>query len=85
MTHPASVSRPANHRRGGPARRGATGTTVHDCRAVLSLDKGAAPAIYGFVEGTKTAPFPVAPADTAPARAGRPLHAQAKRLWYKRW
>jgi hypothetical protein len=35
----------------------ATGILVHDCREVLSADKGSAIAVYGFVEGTKTAPF----------------------------
>jgi len=37
----------------------ATGIVVHDCREVLSVDKGSAIAVYGFVEGTKTAPFPL--------------------------
>jgi hypothetical protein len=32
------------------------GLLVHDCRDVLSVEKGAALAVYGFVEGTKTAP-----------------------------
>ena len=44
----------------------ATGILVHDCREVLSVDKGGAVAIYGFVEGTKTAPFPVSPAESLP-------------------
>ena len=39
---------------------------VHDCRALLDVRKGAAIAIYGFVEGCKTAPPPVA---AAPAKA----------------
>ena len=37
----------------------ATGLLVHDCRAVLDIEKGAAIAVYGFVEGTKTVPFPI--------------------------
>ena len=34
----------------------ATGILVHDCREALAVEKGAAVAVYGFVEGTKTAP-----------------------------
>jgi hypothetical protein len=37
----------------------ATGILVHDCSTVLSPNKGSAIAIFGFVEGTKTAPFPL--------------------------
>ncbi len=37
----------------------AVAITVHDCREVLSVDKGGAIAVYGFIEGTKTAPFPL--------------------------
>ena len=37
----------------------ATGRLVRDCGAVLDVEKGAAIAVYGFVEGTKTAPFPI--------------------------
>ena len=33
----------------------ATGILIHDCREVLAVEKGAALAVYGFVEGTKTA------------------------------
>lgn len=36
----------------------ATGILIHDCRKVLPVEKGAAIAVYGFVEGTKTAPYP---------------------------
>ncbi|MDD2829702.1 MAG: hypothetical protein PHW18_09030 [Sulfuricurvum sp.] len=35
----------------------AVGITVNDCKEVLSVDKGAAIAIYGFIEGTKTSPY----------------------------
>ena len=35
----------------------ATGILVHDCREVLAVENGAALAVYGFVEGTKTAPY----------------------------
>lgn len=55
----------------------ATGILVHDCREVLSVDKGVAIAVYGFVEGTKTAPFPLDPVET-PA-------AEKKKPWYKMW
>ena len=34
----------------------ATGILVHDCREVIPVEKGGAIAVYGFVEGTKTAP-----------------------------
>lgn len=33
----------------------AAGILVHDCQEVLPADKGAALAVYGFVEGVKTA------------------------------
>jgi hypothetical protein len=33
----------------------AAGIIVHDCREAVSVEKGAALAIYGFIEGTKTA------------------------------
>ena len=45
----------------------ATGILVHDCREVLAVDKGGAIAVYGFVEGTKTAPFPVSSVENTPA------------------
>jgi hypothetical protein len=34
---------------------------VHDGREVLPVERGAAIAVAGFVEGCKTAPPPVAP------------------------
>lgn len=37
----------------------AAGVLVHDCAAVLPVPDGAALALYGFIEGTKTAPWPV--------------------------
>jgi hypothetical protein len=37
----------------------ATGMLVHECAAVLPVNHGAALGVYGFIEGTKTAPFPV--------------------------
>lgn len=36
----------------------ATAILVHDCRTVLDVEKGGSIAVYGFVEGTKTAPYP---------------------------
>lgn len=61
----------------------ATGILIHDCREVLSADKGSAIAVYGFVEGTKTAPFPLTFADnsTPPSTAS----VVTKKPWYKRW
>jgi len=59
----------------------AAGILVHDCREVLSADKGSAIAVYGFVEGTKTAPFPFASAETPPS----PVSPEKKKPWYKVW
>ncbi|MFM7393358.1 MAG: hypothetical protein ACKO22_03095 [Cyanobium sp.] len=39
----------------------ATGLLVHDGREVLPVERGAAIAVAGFVEGSKTAPPPVPP------------------------
>ena len=58
----------------------ATGILVHDCREVLSADKGGAIAIYGFVEGTKTAPFPLGSAESQ-----SPSPSTGKKPWYKVW
>lgn len=59
----------------------ATGIIVHDCRAVLPVDRGSALAIYGFVEGTKTAPYPLS-TDAVPELPQTPAR---KRPWYKLW
>lgn len=61
----------------------ATGILVHDCREVLSTDKGGSIAVYGFVEGTKTAPFPLASGvnTSAPSTAS----IEKKKPWYKMW
>jgi len=59
----------------------ATGILVHDCREVLSADKGSAIGVYGFVEGTKTAPFPLASGDS-PSLTASP---DKKKPWYKVW
>ena len=59
----------------------ATGILVHDCREVLSTDKGSAIAVYGFVEGTKTAPFPLASGESASSSASP----EKKKPWYKVW
>lgn len=37
----------------------ATAMLINYCKDVLDVDKGAGVAVYGLVEGTKTAPFPV--------------------------
>lgn len=58
----------------------ATGMLIHDCREVLSVDKGGAIAVYGFVEGTKTAPFPLSPASPQPSSPS-----PEKKPWYKVW
>lgn len=38
----------------------AVGVLVHESASVLPVANGGALALYGFIEGTKTAPFPVA-------------------------
>jgi hypothetical protein len=61
----------------------ATGILVHDCREVLSADKGSAIAVYGFVEGTKTAPFPLASGkNPSPSPIAS---SEKKKPWYKVW
>lgn len=61
----------------------ATGILVHDCREVLSADKGSAIAVYGFVEGTKTAPFPLTSAENPSSPS--PALSEKKKPWYKMW
>jgi hypothetical protein len=61
----------------------ATGILVHDCREVLSVDKGSAIAVYGFVEGTKTAPFPLASGENPSPSSTASF--EKKRPWYKVW
>jgi hypothetical protein len=61
----------------------ATGILVHDCREVLSADKGSAIAVYGFVEGTKTAPFPLASGEPSSPSSAAP--SEKKKPWYKVW
>lgn len=61
----------------------ATGILVHDCREVLSTDKGSAIAVYGFVEGTKTAPFPLASGENPPSSPA--ATSATKKPWYKVW
>jgi len=60
----------------------AAGFLVHRCGQILAVDKGGAIAVYGFVEGTKTAPFPVSSAGT-PSR--QPDTAKSKKPWYRVW
>jgi len=59
----------------------ATGMLVHDCAAALPVRDGAALAVYGFVEGTKTAPF--TSMKTGGTRQARPQ--AAKKPWFKFW
>jgi hypothetical protein len=59
----------------------ATAVLIHDCRAVLDVKKGAAIAIYGFVEGTKTAPYPI---DAGTSQSQTPP-TSPKKPWYKKW
>jgi len=60
----------------------ATAITIHDCREVVPVDSAASLAVYGFVEGTKTAPFPV-PDDNRPG--DQSAKARPKKPWYKLW
>lgn len=60
----------------------ATGVLVHDCAAALPIRIGAAIAVYGFVEGTKTAPFPVGQTTRSD---NRPKPGLNKKPWYKPW
>lgn len=57
----------------------ATAILIHDCCAVLDVKKGAAIATYGFIEGTKTAPYPLS------AVAPQAQAAEPKKPWYKKW
>ncbi len=61
----------------------ATGITVHDCSKVIPVEQGSALAIYGFVEGTKTAPYPCVsdPHATDLDASAR----KSKKPWYKLW
>ena len=59
----------------------ATAIIIHDCRNVLAIEKGAAIAIYGFVEGTKTAPYSTDQRTPPPAASSSPT----KKPWYKIW
>jgi hypothetical protein len=60
----------------------ATGMLVHECAAALPIRSGAAIAVFGFVEGTKTAPRLVGQT----ARSGnRPKPGSHKKPWYKPW
>jgi hypothetical protein len=58
----------------------ATAILIHDCREVLSVEKGGALAVYGFVEGTKTVPYPLPGPDST---AHAPAAAPEKKPWYK--
>ncbi len=56
----------------------ATAIVVHHAGQVLAVDKGVTLGVYGFVEGTKTVPFPVDPALL-------PSAPPARKPWYKPW
>ena len=60
----------------------AAGFLVYRCRELLAVDKGAAIAAYGFVEGTKTAPFPLPPGGISSCLPNMP---EQKKPWYKLW
>ena len=60
----------------------ATGILINDCREVLGVDKGAGIAVYGFIEGTKTAPFPI---NGGSASSPQPEPSPSKKSWYKVW
>lgn len=44
----------------------ATGILIHDCREVLPIENGGAIAVYGFIEGTKTAPHMITQTENPP-------------------
>jgi hypothetical protein len=50
----------------------ATAMCIHDCREVLDIRKGAGIAVHGFVEGTKTAPYPVGKESAASSSEATP-------------
>lgn len=63
----------------------AAALTIYDYRDTLAVEKGASIAVFGFVEGTKTAPYPFSalpPPEilTTPA----PLE-PAQKPWYQFW
>ncbi len=58
----------------------AAGILAYDCRPALALEKGAAIAVYGLVEGCKTAPIPLS---DAPASTSSESPAAAKKPWYQ--
>lgn len=60
----------------------ATGILVHDCKPALAISKGTAIAIYGFVEGAKTAPIAMTPHPPAPRAVPRKTESKP---WYKVW
>jgi hypothetical protein len=60
----------------------ATGILVHDCKPALEISKGSAIAIYGFIEGAKTAPIAMTPSHKAPPAMPSQVE---KKPWYKVW
>lgn len=54
---------------------------VHDCRSFLDVRHGVGIALYGFVEGSKTAPIAInSPMHSAPSKPS-----QVKKPWFKWW
>ena len=49
---------PISHRDAALGAAIASGILIHECKPVLDITKGAAIAVYGFIEGTKTASYP---------------------------
>ena len=56
----------------------ATGILINDCRSVLDVQQGAAIAVYGLIEGAKTAPIAVICSGVKKVTAP-----EEKKPWYK--
>ncbi len=65
----------------------AAALTIYDYRDTLAVEKGASIAVFGFVEGTKTAPYPVSvPLSTSIPILPTPVQNEpAKKRWYQFW
>ncbi|MEN9866453.1 MAG: hypothetical protein RL748_2043 [Pseudomonadota bacterium] len=62
----------------------ATGITIFECRETLAPEQGASIAVFGFVEGSKTAPWPE-PANSAKSTEAQPGKSSAPKKWYQLW
>lgn len=60
----------------------ATGSLVYECREMLPVKKGCGIAVYGLLEGAKTAPFPLIAAEKLPPL---PPAIERNRPWYRFW